>query len=138
MLQISQNTKPRTAAVSTNVTTLSVSWLNNQFKAVAVVRGMIEGTWEHPGEIEGAQHFEELIREAVKQTGYRGTTVSLVLAHPRLSQQLVETPPLRGQMLAKFVARQAQQHKPEQRCYHRIVEVFRQGLDGALAYLDFV
>lgn len=111
MLQISQNTKPRTAAVSTNVTTLSVSWLNNQFKAVAVVRGMIEGTWEHPGEIEGAQHFEELIREAVKQTGYRGTTVSLVLAHPRLSQQLVETPPLRGQMLAKFVARQAQQQK---------------------------
>ena len=111
MLQISHVEKPRTAAVSTNVTALSVSWLNSQFKAVAVVRGMIEGTWEHPGEIEGAQHFENLIRQAVKETGYRGTTVSLLLAHPRLSQQLVETPPLRGQMLAKFVARQAQQQK---------------------------
>ena len=111
MLQIAHVEKPRTAAVATNVTALSVSWLNGQFKAVAVVRGMIEGTWEHPGEIEGAQHFEELVREAVKQTNYRGTTISLVLAHPRLTQQLVETPPLRGQMLAKFVASQAQQQK---------------------------
>ncbi len=112
MLQISHSPKARAAAaVSTNVTTLSVSWLKDQFKAVAVQRGVIEGTWEHPGEIEGAQHFEELVREAVKQTNYRGTTISLLLAHPRLTQQLVETPPLRGQMLAKFVARQAQQQK---------------------------
>ncbi len=111
MLQLTHSTKARTAAVPTNVTTLSVSWLNGQFKAVAVQRGVIEGTWEHPGEVEGTQNFEQLIRDAVKETGFRGTTVSLVLAHPRLTQQLVETPPIRGPALAKFVARQAQQQK---------------------------
>ena len=111
MLQISHNAKARAAAVPPSVTTLSVSWLNGQFKAVAVQRGVIEGTWEHAGEIEGTQHFEELIREAAKATGYRGTTISLLLAHPRLTQQLVETPPLRGPNLTKFVSRQAQQQK---------------------------
>ena len=111
MLRISSTLKATTAALPTTVTTLSVSWLVDQFKAVAVQRGVIEGTWERPGEITGTQHFEELLREAVKQTGYRGTTVSLLLAHPRLTQQLVETPPLRGPLLAKFVARQAEQQK---------------------------
>ena len=111
MLHLSQTTKAPVAAVPTNVTTLSVSWLNSQFKAAAIQRGVVEGTWEHAGEIEGAQHFERLLREAIQQTGYRGTTVSLVLAHPRLSQQLLETPPLRGPALAKFVQTQAKQQK---------------------------
>ena len=111
MLQIAHAQKTRTVSVPTNISTLSVSWLNSQFKCIAVQRGVVEGSWEHPGEIEGTQHFEELIREGVKQTGYRGTTVSLVLMHPRLSQQLLETPPLRGPALTKFVQTQARQQK---------------------------
>lgn len=110
-LQLSHVEKQRTASVATNVTTLSVSWLNGQFKAVAVVRGVVEGTWEKPEEVEGTQFFEELLREAVKETGYRGTTVSLLLAHRRLTQQLIETPPLKGLPLQKFIQRTAQQQK---------------------------
>ena len=111
MLQLTNVQKARTASVPTNVTTLSLSWLNNQFKALAIQRGVVEGSWEHPGEVEGTQNFEDLVRQAVKETSFRGTTVSLVLAHPRLSQQLVETPPVQGAALAKFVNRQAQQQK---------------------------
>ncbi len=94
-----------------HLTTLSVSWLNGQFKAVAVHRGAVEGTWEHPGDIEGAGQFEGLIREAVTETNYHGQTVSLLLAHPRLVQQLVDLPPVKGPTLQKLIRRQVQQQK---------------------------
>jgi len=94
-----------------NVTTLCVSWLNNQFKAVAVHRGRVESSWERPGESDGAGNFEKFLREAVKETGYRGHTVSLVLAHPRLVQQLVDAPPVKGMALLKVIQRQAEHQK---------------------------
>src|SRR5664280_1038253 len=93
---------PRTSgstAIPGHVTTLSVSWLNSQFKAIAVHRGVVEGTWDHTGAVEGAEQFEALIRDAIQQTGYHGQTVSLVLAHPRLAQQLVDAPPVKAAAL---------------------------------------
>src|SRR5690242_15197351 len=98
-------------AIPRHVTTLSVSWLNNQFRAVSVHRGRIEGIWERSGESEGAGNFEKYLREAVQQTGYRGHSVSLVLAHPRLVQQLVEAPPVKGMALLKVIQRQAEHQK---------------------------
>src|SRR5260221_12977152 len=98
-------------AIPAHLTTLSVSWLNNQFKAVSVHRGTIEGTWERPGDTGGAGNFENFVREAVQQTGYRGQTVSLILAPPRLVQQLVDVPPVKGAALQKVIQRQAQQQK---------------------------
>src|SRR3954469_22145202 len=94
-----------------HLTTLSVSWLNSRFKAMSVHRGMVGGTWEPPQEIEGVTNFEALIHEAVRQTGYRGQTVSLLLAHPRLVQQLVDVPPVKEAALKKVIQRQAQQQK---------------------------
>jgi len=52
-----------------------------------------------------------LIKQAVEKTGYRGQTVSLLLAHPRLVQQLVEVPLVKGPSLKKILKRQAQQQK---------------------------
>src|SRR6266567_1460532 len=96
MIRLAISRKPGSHAIPAHLTTLSVSWLNNQFKAVAVNRGVVEGTWEHPGEADGVGNFERFLHEAVQQTGYRGQTVSLVLAHPRLVQQLMEVPPIKG------------------------------------------
>src|SRR2546423_37540 len=107
----SLNRKLAGNAIPAHLTTLSVSWLNSQFKAVAVNRGAIEGTWENPAELDGSINFEALLREAIQKTGFRGQTVSLVLAHPRLVQQLVEVPPVKGAALAKVLQRQAQQQK---------------------------
>ncbi len=111
LYRIKSSAKLAENSISSNLTTLSLSWLNKQFKAVAIHRGVVEGTWESPTEIEGASHFEELVREAVKNTGYHGLTVSLVLAHPRMVQQLVDLPPVKGQSLKKLVERQAKQQK---------------------------
>lgn len=111
MLRLAKKNKTGQVAIPPHLTTLSVSWLNNQFKAVAVHRGQIEATWERPGNTEGPEHFDAFIREAVHETGYRGQTVNLVLAHPRLAQQLVDLPPIKGKKLQKVIQRQAKQQK---------------------------
>ena len=111
MIRLALSRKPGSHAIPAHLTTLSVSWLNNQFKAVAVHRGVVEGTWEHPGEADGVGNFERFLHEAVQQTGYHGQTVSLVLAHPRLVQQLMEVPPIKGAALQKIIHHQAQQQK---------------------------
>jgi hypothetical protein len=71
----------------------------------------VVGTYEHPAEVDGSANFQSLIAEAVSQTGYRGQTVSLLLAHPRLVQQLVDVPPLKDGAIRRVLQRQAQQQK---------------------------
>ncbi len=97
--------------IPSHLTTLSIGWLNNRFKASAVHRGIIEGTWEAPEEVKGPGSYRELIKEAAERTGYRGQTVSLILSHPRLAQQLVDVPPVKRGALRRILQRQAQQQK---------------------------
>ena len=111
MIGLKVTSKTGAGSIPSHLTTLSVSWLNNQLKAVAVHRGAVEGTWERPGESDGAGNFGAFLREAVQETGYHGQTVTLVLSHPRLIQQLIEIPPAKGQSLQKLIHRQAQQQK---------------------------
>jgi hypothetical protein len=111
MLRLATMRGRRGDSIPASLTTLSVSWLNNQFKAVAIHRGAVEGTWERAGELEGAASCEALIREAVARTNYHGQTVSLLLAHPRLVQQLVDVPPVKGPAMHRILQRQAQQQK---------------------------
>jgi len=94
-----------------HVTTLSVSWLNQQFTALAVHHGVVAGSWERVADLESVTDLAGLFREAVEQTNYRGGTVSLVLASPRLAQQLIEVPPVNGANLKKVIQREAQQQK---------------------------
>jgi hypothetical protein len=124
-------------AIPRNLTMLSVSWLNNQFKAVAVHRGRIEGTWERPEESDGAGNFEKYLREAVQHTGYRGHSVSLVLAHPRLVQQLVDAPPVKGTALLKVIQRQAEHQKvfPGEAAWASQTSPYGKGLQRVLLHL---
>ena len=112
MLRLSKALARGASTIPRSLTTLSVSWLNKQLKAVAVQRGKVTGTWERPeSETDVAADFEAFIREAVQQTGYRGQTVSLVVAHPRLVQNMVDVPPVKWAALNKLIQRQALQQK---------------------------
>ena len=94
-----------------NVTTLSISWLNNQFAARSIHRGKVTGAWETTLAADSETDFAALIREAVQKTSYHGTTVSMLLANIRLAQQLVEVPPVAGGDLIKVIQREAQQQQ---------------------------
>lgn len=111
MLSLVKKRKLGASAIPAHLTTLSVSWLNNQFKAIAIHRGTVVGTWERPGDTDGPDRFEAFVREAGQHTGYKGQSVSLILSHPRLVQQLIEVPPIKGAALDKVIQRQAQQQK---------------------------
>src|SRR5437868_4163721 len=99
MLSLVKKRKLGASTIPAHLTTLSISWLNNQFKAVAIHRGTVVGTWERPGETDGPDRFDAFIREAGQHTGYKGQNVSLILAHPRLVQQLIDVPPVKGAAL---------------------------------------
>ena len=93
-------------------TVLSLSLLNERFSATAVHRGVVAGTWERPEPVTDLADFASVVREAVKQTGYVGTAVTAVLAHQRLAQQLVESPPVKGRNLKLFLQSRVKQLKP--------------------------
>jgi hypothetical protein len=95
-----------------NDTVLSISLLNERFSATAVHRGGVAGTWERPAPIADVADLSSVLRDAVKQTAYAGTPATVVIAHQRLAQQLVETPPLKGQNLKSFLQRRVKQLKP--------------------------
>lgn len=98
----------KTERLPTNVTALSLSWINGRFRALAIHRGVVDGLWERPGEADDLVDFPSLLRDAVQQTGFRGSTICMVLAHPRLVQQLLEAPPPRAGGLIPFLERQIQ------------------------------
>ena len=92
-------------------TILCLSWLNGHFRAMSVHRGMISGKWEAPQVMEELADFPALLSEAVEKTHYAGSNVALILAHPRLTHQLVETPPAKGWLLERFLTRRVAQLK---------------------------
>jgi hypothetical protein len=52
-----------------------------------------------------------LLKEAVRQTGYNGTNVALVLEHPRMIHQLVDMPPAQGREQVLYIERLVNQCK---------------------------
>ena len=92
----------------THQTTLSVSWLDGHVRALAVHKGSVENSWECPDPVPEAAGLGGVLRQAVAETGYKGSSVSLTLAHPRLGQQLLSVPAARSTNLLRFIERQMQ------------------------------
>ncbi len=105
-----QNARPAYGAerLSTQQTVLSLSWIDGTVRALAVHKGMVEGSWECPDMVTEAAGFGAVLRQAVAHTGYKGTNVSVVLGHPRLGQQLLTAPPTTRTNLMRFIERQIQ------------------------------
>lgn len=93
-------------------TILSLSLLNERFSATSVHRGNVVNNWERPEPVTDLADFSSVLREAIKQTAYAGTPAIVVLAHQRLAQQLVETPPVKGRNLKWFLQRRVKDLKP--------------------------
>lgn len=115
MLRIAPSSRPEQPAggftgerLSTQQTTLSVAWIDGSVRALAVHKGVVEGAWECPDPVTEADGFASVLRQAVTQTGYKGSTVSIVLAHPKLAEQLLEAPPMARTGFARLLERQFQ------------------------------
>src|SRR5436190_6754008 len=93
-------------------TVLTISLLNERLSATGMHRGEVAGTWQRAEPVTDLADFASVLREAVQQTGYTGTAVTVVLAHQRLAQQLVESPPVKGGKLKLFLQSRVKQLKP--------------------------
>lgn len=107
--------QPSTLSVASHfprgLTTLGLAWIHGQLDAVALHKGEIAGSWHAPEPCEDFTRFADLVDLAVKQTGYQGSSIQLVLAHPRLAHQLVEIPDASGPALQPLVRRQVERLK---------------------------
>lgn len=111
MYRIQSSTLSVASHFPRGLTTLGVSWLGAQFDAVALHRGEVAGTWHSPEPCENLERFGELLTRAVQQTGFQGSSIHLVLGHPKLTHQLVDTPDAKGPALKALVQRQVEKLK---------------------------
>jgi hypothetical protein len=87
---------------------LCVSLLGGQFKAMALRRGAVVNPWEASGPVDDLVGVTGVLAEAVLGTRAEGKTVTMVLAHARVLDQVVEVPPVKHRMLERLLQRRAE------------------------------
>jgi hypothetical protein len=87
---------------------LCVSLLGGQFKAVALRKGAFDSRWEYPLAVDDMVLARAVLRDALLNTGAEGKSITVVLAHPRLIDQVVEVPPVKHRMLDRLLQRRAE------------------------------
>ena len=113
---------------------LGISWVHGRFQAVASLGGRNVGAWTCPRPVLEGEDFDEALGEAVRETGFTGTRVVVVLEHRSLLFHVQETPPAKGRLLEQLLQRLVSQSRFfEERAAWSCVEV--PGLKGRQRYL---
>lgn len=86
---------------------LGISWLNGRLKATASHRNGRPAKWTCPYPVENANELAQALSASIRQTGFRGKEVSLVVHTTRLVHQLADTPPLEGALRERFLEKKA-------------------------------
>src|SRR5947207_13624011 len=108
---------------------LGISWVHGRFQAVASLGGRNVGAWTCPRPVLEGEDFDEALGEAVRETGFTGTRVVVVLEHRSLLFHVQETPPAKGRLLEQLLQRLVSQSRFfEERAAWSCVEV--PGLKG--------
>ena len=89
---------------------LGISILNGELKASVVKPGGV-ATFESGTPADDPGSLTAILGEAIHKIQSDGEQVAIVLAHPRLIDQVVEIPPVKGWKLARLLARREQAAK---------------------------
>ena len=92
-------------------TVLGVSLIESRFLALAVARGKIQASWESPQPVETVEHFQTALRNAVRETGFGGKNVSILIEDPRFVHQYLRVPVMKPADLRLYLANKADQEK---------------------------
>lgn len=90
--------------------TLGISWLNGRFHAAALNGSEVTASWTSPLPTPNEADFGAALAEAVRQTGFNGARVVVVLDHGSLLFHVEETPPVQGRLLAQLLDRRVAQN----------------------------
>ena len=86
---------------------LGISWLHGQFQAITATGA----AWSSPALVSSAQEFSAALSTAVRHTQFKGQHVAVVIDHRNLLFHVQETPPAKGKVLAKLLARLVAQNQ---------------------------
>ena len=90
---------------------LSLSILNGKVSGVGMLRGKAQKAYDGPEAIADFAGLAAVLRDAVAKTESDAKQLTIVISDPRLSDQLVEVPEVRGGTLSRLLERQAQRVK---------------------------
>lgn len=82
-----------------------LSLLGGELKALATRKSATTGTWACPDSVSDFVGLATVLRRALDETNAKSHTVSIVLAHPLLSDQIMEAPPVKGRTLERLLDR---------------------------------
>lgn len=103
---------PAPVARSTPEDILLIAWLDGQFSAQVAHRGVPGRAWRRQTSAQSPAEFRGALAEAVRQTGFQGRSVSLLLAHDALAPSRVECPAHQRVPLNRFVRDQVERLNP--------------------------
>lgn len=92
-------------------TILGVSLIYGQFRAMAVVKGHIAGSWVYPGLVNTADDLRTALQEAIHATNFPGQLVSFLVEDTRLMHNYHLVPQMKQADLDRFLERIAIQEK---------------------------
>ena len=92
-------------------TILGVSLIYGQFRAMAVVKGHIAGSWVFPGLVNTADDLRTALQEAIRATNFPGQLVSFLVEDTRLMHNYHLVPQMKQADLDRFLERIAIQEK---------------------------
>ncbi len=93
------------------LTVLSITLINGRFKALSIINDAIHKGWERPGVIRKPQALRQAIAEAIDNTQFPGTHVSIIVEDHRLMTFMVQLPSMPHADLMRILERKAQQVK---------------------------
>ncbi len=93
------------------LTLLSVSVINGRFRAMSIVNDSIHKSWEKPGILLRSKGFYQAIAEAIDQTEFLGTDISILVEDNRCLTLTFQLPIMPAIDRAPILERKAQQEK---------------------------
>lgn len=127
--------------------TLGIAWLHGRFEAVNLAASSNSAGWLSPISVNTPQEFAVALAQAVRETGFRGQKVMVVIDHRNLLFHVQDVPPAKGRVLTKLLDRLVAQNQffdepaahahlelPQGKSLHRhLLSLLPQSLVGALA-----
>ena len=86
---------------------LGISWVHGQFQVITVTGA----AWSSPVAVTSAQEFSAALSTAIRETQFQGERVVVVIDHRNLLFHVQETPPAKGKVLTKLLARLVAQNQ---------------------------
>lgn len=90
---------------------LGITWLHGRFHAVNLAAGPTGAGWLSPKPVNTPDEFAAALVDAVRETGFHGQKVLLVIDHRNLLFHVQEAPPAKGKVLKKILQRLVAQNQ---------------------------